>query len=197
MHQSINLLQADLLPKRDLASFKHVALLTAVSVSLLLGFSAWDWHQMTQDEAHLKRLKQELAVLTASNNDLKQRSSATPDPDLQRVVEQLGKRESDEQQLAQVLISLDLSEGFASYLDDLSRVHVPGLWLEQIQLEAGGREVALSGYAHSADKVPQFLKDLSRGEGFRGHVFDHLELKAQDNGALAFALRSPDPEPSS
>ncbi len=192
MHQSINLLHPELLPQRDWVRWDYVLIAAGGFLAVLVAMSGWSVYQVVGAESQLQRLKSELAVLTASNNDLKLHAGRTPDPDLQRVVAQLGKRTENEERLAQVLVSLNLGEGFTSYLEDLSRVQVPGLWLNQIELDEGGQEIALRGFSRTADRVPQFLQDLSGGAEFRGRVFDHLKIEAQEDGSLAFEIKGPE-----
>ena len=67
-------------------------------------------------------------------------------------------------------------DGFSEHLAGLSRQDIPQLWLNQITISAGGRELRLHGSTMSSDRVPYYIQQLGRESIFQGTSFHRLAI---------------------
>lgn len=193
MRQQVNLLSEELKPRRELLSLTHLLGLWASVVVVLVLVSSWQGFSAWRLSAQRQAQETVYQRLVESNQALKQRANRPGDPELVTELESLREQLTLHTLLVDAVAGYEQSsrEGFSGYLADLARQHVEGLSLSRIEFRHGGSTILLSGETLTPVNVPLFLKQLSRGERFRGHRFDALELEAQDNGLLRFDIRGP------
>jgi Tfp pilus assembly protein PilN len=116
------------------------------------------------------------------------------DPALVSRLQQLERESTDKGKLLDNLAGKTLGNtaGFSAQLAALGRRHPDGLWLQQIRIGDGGRQVTIRGRARDAALVPQFIGALQAEPAFSGVSFERFEMKnpSQPAGALSFALES-------
>lgn len=67
--------------------------------------------------------------------------------------------------------------GFSEHLAGLSRQDIPKLWLTQITISGGGRELKLHGSTINSERVPYYIQQLSREDIFQGTSFHRLSIR--------------------
>lgn len=82
--------------------------------------------------------------------------------------------------------------GFSPYIKALAQEPFEGLWLYQIDLEAGGSRIGIEGRSYQPEAVPAFLKQLEKQEVFLGSRFEMFKLarNEKDPTQLEFFFRS-------
>lgn len=194
MMQQVNLLSADLMPRRDPLTLNQLLLLWGAFALLLLTATAWSgfdtWRLASTQEA----TKEQWRLLRAANEQLRASYTSTPDPELESKVAQLRIEQVERAALMSMLADYHSRQalGFSGYLADLSAHSVDGMWLSEISLHGGGRWIAIKGLTTDPARVPEFLRRLSDGASFDGHLFDGFELKETESGLLEFAIEGPE-----
>lgn len=193
MNQDINLL----MPTSGSGTRYPTARQSGIAVLCILGLGIvgglWYDYENRVLQARARSLNTEIDDLVSS---LEERSyflaERNADPSL---VAELKRREREADDKSTVLDllsgeSVGNTDGFSEQLAALGRRHPPGLWLERIQIEAGGREVLLRGLTLEADLVPRFLDNLRDEPVMAGMPFATLALSTGENerAPLKFAL---------
>ena len=121
-----------------------------------------------------------------------------------------GNLEQRQQRLQQQLVRLQqvrnlmarqqatTQSSFAEQLTGLSQHHLKGISLQQIDLLKGGRYLSLSGDAHPAQVVPQYLQKLQGDQRFQHARFGPLQMERNERrqGPIRFRLGEPqEPQP--
>lgn len=194
MMQQVNLLSAELMPKRESLTFQQLLLFWGVFAGLLVIVSAWNGYETWRLATTQQSTAEQGRALLAANEQLKASFSSTPDPELEARVNELRMEQAERAALMTLLADYHSAQavGFSGYLADLSTHSVEGMWLSEISLNAGGRWIALKGKTTDPARVPEFLRRLSDGRSFDGHLFDGFELKETDSGLLEFAIEGPE-----
>lgn len=201
MKQDINLLTTS--PGRTspqpTARQLGIALLALITLGVAGG--AWQEHRRVSLERAVTTLGSDIDELVANleerSNFLAERNA---DPAL---VAELKRREREADDKSRVLDllsgeSVGNTEGFSAQLAAFGRRHPEGLWLENIRIAAGGRQLMLVGRTLRAGLVPQFLSELQSEPALAGTAFATFTMSADDTAetplrfALATGCESPD-----
>ena len=176
--QQINLYQDRFREKRLWVSASQVAWL--LLAALILGglWSARLELDIRAAEAQTARLESErgqlageLVVARAELQSLL--ADNRYDRELNRV-----RRESDARRRVLRFVEANRfgsGEGFAAYLEALSRLHVDELWLRRIRLAEN--DLQLEGSALDAARVPQYFSRFGGEQVFAGARFDLFDLE--------------------
>ena len=80
--------------------------------------------------------------------------------------------------------------GFSQHVAGLARQRVADLWLREIRIRRGGRELELVGSSIEPDLVPQFIQQLGREVVFAGGGFQSLRMQRSETDVerIDFAL---------
>lgn len=196
MKQQVNLLSADLLPRRHPLDFGQLLLGWGVFGLLLVLFSGWEGIGIWRMASQLTETQAQWELLEASNEQLKQEQDSRTDSRLLQEVELLRIERAEQEQLVLLLKDYQSgrANGFSGFLDDLADHQVRGMWLSQIRLDQGGRRIQLKGLTTDPGHVPLFLAALSEGPSFAGHRFDGFELQEIESGLLEFVINGPEGE---
>lgn len=194
MMQQVNLLSAELMPRRDPLTLNQLMMLWGVFAALLLAATAWSGFDAWRLSATQDATKEQWRLLRVANEQLRASFSSTPDPALEAKVAQLRIEQVERAALMSMLADYHSrqAQGFSGYLADLSAQSVEGMWLSEISLHSGGQWIALKGLTTDPARVPEFLRRLSDGASFDGHLFDGFELKETESGLLEFAIEGPE-----
>ena len=193
MLQQINLLSDDLRRRQEPLTFRHLLVLWGVFGFGLALHSGWDGVSLWQLSSQHELNEEQAAMLARANDTLRADFDGQLDPQLQAEVDELRARQTEQQQLMNLLLGYqsDREEGFSVYLDDLADHTVDGMWLSQIMFEEGGARIHLKGMTTDAIHLPKFLQRLSEGSSFRGHLFDDFEIRQNESGVLEFDITGP------
>ena len=194
MMQQVNLLTTELMPRHEPLTVKQLGLIWLGFTGLLLLASSWSGFDIWRLAADEDAARAQWQVLRNANDQLRASFSTTPDPQLEQSVAALRLEQAERAALMSTLSDYHRGQvsGFSGYLRDLSTHSVDGMWLSEINLNGGGRWIGLKGIATDPARVPEFLRQLSNGESFDGHLFDGFELSETESGLLEFALEGPE-----
>jgi hypothetical protein len=193
MKQQVNLYHSRFGAKPRLLSARQIVWiggLCAAFLGLLFGVE----QLRTRDEAHaLEALREGSA--DAADGIVRLAETHPParaNPGLQEEVERRTSEREVKSELLRLLSSHSLGNagGFSPYLAALARRRVNGLWLTEIRLTRGGRELRLAGSALEPDLVPRLIEDLQEEEAFEGTKFRQfcMERAPDDGGRVDFSL---------
>ena len=195
MSQQINLYQDPSRGQRDLTDAGHLALalgLVVVVLALVSGGLAWRAHSAERTAAELADRRDSLQ---AELEPLRERvQAATGDDQPDQAIENLRRELAAKQRLIE---HIDARTGrdrppFSAYLEGLARSHVAELWLDRVELKAGGGSLRLAGHARDPERVPTLLDRLAERAAYSGHNFRTLRMTRaeDDSGQLDFTLAS-------
>jgi predicted outer membrane lipoprotein len=195
MSQEFNLLGTSSRSTQSALSATHVA--WTAGVVLAIGVATALWLNFRADQAE-KRIALANTAIEDLVMNLQERSQflaqRNANPDLVNRLQQLERESTDKGRVLDVLSGKTLGNmtGFSAHLAALGRQHPDGLWLQQIRIGDGGRQVMIRGRATSAALVPQFIGALQAEPAFSGVSFERFEMKDPKDsaGPLSFALES-------
>ncbi|HEY0961425.1 MAG TPA: hypothetical protein VGE69_03630 [Pseudomonadales bacterium] len=177
--QNINLYLPEFRRRKHWLDAGKMLMLTGAACGLLVLISAIEYWQ-------LARLRADRAVADAQLQQTLDATAAlidefgvqTEDIALLDNIRELETELQSKQVLLEFLEGRELgnANGFSEHLADLSRYHVQGLSLTQIQLSNGGRSVTLAGEVVKAELVPIYLQNLSKGATYSGTDFERLQI---------------------
>ena len=188
---SINLLQAELLPKRPLVSLNRV-----VAVWLFLGVIMFAWGQYTSHQTQLtnKELtrlniekKNKTAQLADIQNLIQQRKK---DPALEARVNTLKMVIRNKQALHAKLTDPNQTQlaGFANSMTELSKYHHKNISLQEVFIQQN--EINLTGLAKTPEAVPQWLSAFEDSTLLSGKNFSNFKLYENENKITVFKIGS-------
>ena len=188
---SINLFQAELLPKRPLVSLNRV-----VAVWLFLGVIMFAWGQYTSHQTQLtnKELtrlniekKNKTAQLADIQNLIQQRKK---DPALEARVNTLKMVIRNKQALHAKLTDPNQTQlaGFASSMTELSKYHHKNISLQEVFIQQN--EINLTGLAKTPEAVPQWLSAFEDSTLLSGKNFSNFKLYENENKITVFKIGS-------
>ncbi len=194
MMQQVNLLTAELMPRHEPLTVKQLGLVWLGFTGLLLLATTWSGFDVWRLASDGDAAREQWQTLRNANQQLRSSFSTTPDEQLQESVAALRREQAERAALMSILADYHHGQasGFSGYLWDLSAHNVDGMWLSEINLNGGGRWIGLKGMATDPARVPEFLRQLSNGESFNGHLFDGFELRETESGLLEFELEGPE-----
>ena len=194
MKQQVNLLADHLRPRREQLTISQLLLGWTAFAGLLTLVATWDGIGIWQLSSKQAETREQWQLLKDANERLRGTFSTDPDAALAAEVAELKAEQLERLQLMKLLAEYQAQQagGFSGYLDDLATYNVDGIWLSAISLQTGGRWIQLKGVTTDPAKVPEFLRRLSDGESFDGHLFDAFELKETDAGLLEFDIVGPE-----
>ncbi len=196
MMQQINLYQEEL--RAIKARFSAHTLLVNCGVMtgaivLIVGYGLWRIYGLgdeinalkfahSQAEQQLSRVRAELAARAI-------------DPEIGARITELETLLAQRNQLRALLERDDrpADQLNSDYFVALARGHIPGLWLTEIRIGGGARQLRIKGRATDPEHVPRYLEALSREPVFSGSRFtvfqiDQAKNPEQAGSALEFTL---------
>ncbi len=174
MQQAVNLF--DHLDKREAlaVSAMHIGIAATATFLLMLLMSAVMFYNSSQSAGELQKAERKEQQLEEQLTQL--RATGTADS---RAVDRL-KRLIKERR--QILLSLsnrreDIGDGFSEHMAGLGRQQLTGLWLNHIELRAGGTQISLRGEMRKASLLPRYLQDLGKEPVFSGLRFQLMRIE--------------------
>jgi Tfp pilus assembly protein PilN len=188
---TINLLQAELLPKEATVSLARMVILWGVLLFAMLLWGALSHYQAQNNAEQAKSLK-------AANNNLSNKLE-----ELKKVITQ---KRTDSALLARLdtlklvmnnkkslLIKLtDPSRtyvaGFSNSMTELSQYHHKNISLEKVVIAQD--DIVFSGLAKNPDAVPQWLSSFEQSNLLSGKRFKHFSIRENDKKITEFTIGS-------
>jgi len=184
--QKINLYEQIPHLLKDRLSFSLIAKIAGVFVVLLIALNIFARWQLMDYESQFRSLQLQQKAMTDELIKLNQAfigvtGANSPADQLVK------KKEIIDALLQQGLLN---SSGFTEELEALAASIVSGVWLTEIQIQQGGKQISLTGKTLSMKEALLFLENLSNSNVFSGN---DLELSKIGNpeaktGVLQFTI---------
>ena len=189
---SINLLQAELLPKQVLLTLKRVVISWLLVSSLMLVMAFFSQYQVNNVAEQLKALNKvkvkQNRVLADLEKNIQQNKT---DVKLTRELKTLKFVMSNKQALYQELTNRDTTyvAGFAKAMTDLSEIHSKNISLQKVFIDS--ENLTFSGLASTPGAVPAWLASFDSSSILSGKVFSNFSLnnvKNNGNDVIEFVV---------
>lgn len=179
MRQQVNLYRDSLRPRRVVLPARWLAIVAALTlVSLGAVYAGLGW-QLDQRRARLADLRAQHAETRQAVAQLGEALAARrPDPELEERAGRLERELAAKRRLVGIVRGRGRGKatGFAELLEGLGRQAVEGLWLEEVALRDGGRELAFRGRALTPARLPDWLEGLRAEPAYQGRAFATFRL---------------------
>ena len=186
---SINLLQAELIPKQPLLTLKRVAVLWLGSLLVVSFFWWWSSFQHEQSIEQFKRLTAQQKVLNKEQKNLEKRVSKNKvDARLEEKHEILTLSLKNKKSLHRQLTdnSSVYTAGFSNAMTELAELHHDDISLQNIKLN--GAEMMFSGLARTPEAVPSWLAAFEQATFLSGKTFNHFNLGENKDSITTFVV---------
>lgn len=186
MTQQINLYEARLRPRRELATARNFGIGAAVLFGTVSFFAAYARVAADRSVAELATLQADVRVeqerLTALAKTVAERT-VTPS-----LATELAKSRSlllARQEVMDVLVSGRIGnvEGFSGVMFGFARQAQSDVWLTGFSVTGGGEEVEIRGRLLDPTKLPAYVQRLSSEPVFRGRRFATLDMRSVESEA--------------
>jgi Tfp pilus assembly protein PilN len=140
---------------------------------------------------HLAKLEQEQQKLS---NELKTLISQFPntsiDKNLQLNLEREKKLLAKQKRVVGFLRqdSISARSSFTPLVEQLSQQNVSGIWLSKIEILNQGKDIQLSGFAKTPEKVSRYITTLGSKNAYRGRAFKYINVAKGDDSWNEFFL---------
>ena len=186
---SINLLQAELLPKQPLLTLKRVVLSWLLVIAVMLSWVFVTQYQVNKVTEQLSALNNTQVtqdkVLADLNSKLqKNKTDATLMNQLATLKFVMTNKEALYQQLTNR--NTTYVAGFAKVMTDLSNMHSENISLEKVLID--NTRLLLSGMARTPEAVPAWLALFDSSTVLSGRVFNNFSINANDYGLIDFEV---------
>lgn len=180
MSQQINLYEARLRPRNDLATGRNLGVTALVLLLLMAALALWAGQEATQTAETASVLQKQLAaeqeklVVLTKSVSMRQVSPALA-AELDSTKAMLASR----QEVMTVLDSgkLGNAKGFSTVMSGFARQTQADLWLTGFLVSAGGEEIEIRGRLLDPAKLPAYVQKLSGEPAFQGRRFAALDMR--------------------
>jgi hypothetical protein len=188
---SINLLQADLLPKQALVTLPRVVMVWSFALLLMLSWSFVNDHQVTKLNAEklaLTKIKTNQNNLLAELKDKIKTNGADS-----KVIEELamlkGFLKNKKVLLGELTDPTHTSAaGFASSMTELSLMHHKDISLQHVNITY--QDLTFSGLARTPEAVPAWLAKFETSKFLSGKSFINFSLNENEQKLTEFLVSS-------
>ncbi len=197
MSQQINLYEARLRPRRELATGRNLGVAGLALLALVAGTAVWDGMEAARKAeaaaAIQKQLNEQQVQLTALSKAVAERRvSPALAADLDRARATLVARE-------EVMETLESgrqgsSAGFSAIMSGFARQAQKDLWLTSFVVARGGEDIEIRGRVLDPSGLPAYVQRLGSEPVFQGRRFSALEMidrESTDEKAELSAKASP------
>ena len=188
MTQQVNLYLPEFRKKEDWLNFTALLQLSATFVVVLCLISVFQYFQTWRLEGKLEVAEARRDTANADVTELiNSLGSNAPDQTLVSNLARLEEELEEKNLLLGFMENSDLgnTQGFSEYLADLSRYHIDGLQITDLNLSRSGNAVSIGGQVEKADLVPLYLRNLSRGQVYQGKSFETLQIDQKEERNIA------------
>jgi len=193
--QQINLYQPVF--RRGIVAFSAKAMLTSTfllcaGLALLYGVEFYNLSTLNDQLSTLGKIQADKLIA------LEKLDKALPllkvDPSLEEKIATLYRQKEALEYMTNELSTKAFGNrtGFSPFLAALAREPLHGLWLNQIELSAGGAQIGMQGQAYQSESVPGLLQRLEKEPVFEGSGFQvfHLARNEKNPTQMDFSFRS-------
>jgi hypothetical protein len=196
--QQINLYQPIFRKEKKIISAQALFEVAAISLVILFAFHMLDLHRVSQIKASIDAQNLNLSKQQVSLEKLKNTLPLQEDDKLiQQRINRLEKILTQKRKLVAALSDSGVfgsRQGFSNLLKGFARQHIDDVWLENIEIDQGGKYMKLQGKAVSPPSVPTYIRSLSDDPVFKGREFEVFNLARQQGVELSpyisFTLQS-------
>ena len=183
MSQQINLYEARLRPRHELATSRNLGM---AAVALLVLMTALAFYTRFEAGQHAeaaavsrKQLADEQERLTALSKIVAERRVS---PALAAEAESAKAMLAARKEIVTVLDSGQLgnTSGFSAFMSGFARQAQNDLWLTGFKIGAGGEEIEIRGRLLDPARLPAYVQGLSGAPVFQGRRFAALEMRGID-----------------
>lgn len=191
--QRLNLYQAQFHPVKILLNAIEILgglaalCIVIVLIAILLNISS---HSLESEKTQLgMELKDKQQELTLAQIELKPKQE---DALLLQRRQFLQKDLANKQQLLNYLQAGQLEQGTSlhSYMSDLARQSVEGIWLKKIILNNHDQSLELQGWASKSEFVPAYIESMKDKISLQGQHFNQIEINRDSRPILSFVISS-------
>ncbi|MFV1982262.1 MAG: PilN domain-containing protein [Thiohalomonadales bacterium] len=182
--QQINLFQSEFHIRREIICAKNVQYSFILMVSILSLISIYDYFLERSQVDYLLELQIQQTELEKSLQDVKQTApSMIVDSKLKQQVDGFKNDVVSKQQVFDALSGQSFGNtfGFSGFFKGLAKQTVAGLWLTNLKITTGGKDIGITGSAYRPELVPDFLNNLSNEQIFQGTNFQTFRVKREEN----------------
>ncbi len=190
--QQVNLYVESLRPKKEYLTLLHMLIIFVFITVLLAAATVWmksashKWEDKLASKSKIKtQMLEQTKLLEVKVKGL------VVDISLQNLNERLSKRVAANRMLAKTIDGvIKVNQGqFSKLMMALARQYITGISLSNIVFDQGGVDIALTGNASSAEKVPEYLQRLRKEPLFVGRTFKAFTVEKQkEKRSLIFHL---------
>lgn len=167
MIQQVNLLYS--IPKKEIQQYPPSTLfklLLALIILLLVAYGLFFWRDLYLQKKLIKAQATQKHITEIISNFV----STKPEKKKKLLEETaiLKKKLSEKNKLLDVVRQqhhINLT-GFSNYLNTFAETITPGVWLTEIEIENGGRDIILTGQTLNSDDVIAFIRALNNNPLF-------------------------------
>lgn len=180
MSQQINLYEARLRPRHELAVAKNLGIGAAILLLLMTAWSFWanvDASRKVEAASRSqKQLVDEQERLTSLTKTVSERRVS---PALADELDSAKKMLASRQDVMTVLDSgrLGNTQGFSALMTGFARLAQNDIWLTGFLVAVGGEEIEIRGRLLDSSKLPAYVQRLGGEPVFQGRRFAALEMK--------------------
>lgn len=186
---TINLLQAELIPKQPLVTLARVVVFWLLLFTAMAAWATWSHITASQLTQEVYLLNKQQEQLVSQQQQLEQQvANNKADPLL---IEQLStlkllinNKEALHRQLTDS--SSVRASGFSFAMNELAQMHLADVSLENISIS--GDTFRFSGVAKQPASVPLWLARFESSTFLAGQTFGHLSLKENQNSYTEFVV---------
>lgn len=195
MNQQINLYQPLFRRQKKVFAFRtlvQIAVIAVLGMLLIYAYGHWQTRLLDRQLVQLQTQEQ-TAVARLTELSRQSPNSAALQTELARLRDSLAAKQQILARLANE--NVGNTQGFSAQLAGFARQTLDGLWLTDITLTAGGRELRLIGNTHTPELMPRYLQKLASEESLTGLRFREVRLsRPEESRYILFELatRLPD-----
>lgn len=179
MSQQINLYEARLRPRRELATGRNLGVAALVVLLAVAGVATWAGvaaSQKTEAAASLQKqaAEQQEQLVTLTKAVAERRVAPALAAELEKYRAALATRAEAVEQLESG--RQGSAVGFSEVFSGFARQATPNLWLTGFAVTRGGEDIEIRGRALDAAVLPAYVQRLGSEPAFRGRRFAGLEM---------------------
>lgn len=193
--QQVNLYQDELRVQKLNYSAVMLAQLSIILLVVCSAIAGFRYFQVIQHQSSLVENQQKQKVAMADLEKLQaELSKIKKDATLVKRISEKTKELANKQKVLGILSQDQFgnTEGFIKHISGLARQRIDGLWLTQIRIAGGGRDVVLQGTTSKSSLLPKYLQRLSAETAFSGTEFESLLMARHEKKKqwLNFSLKN-------
>ncbi len=181
MSQQINLLNPQLIQRKDQLNARNLLIALVVTVLLMGAYATWSSYRMNQLMAEQRTVDAELAALKGRlNESMLRHAQRPPSPALLQLVATTEGSLNSRQQLLDFLEGggFGAVQGFSGFMQAFARKTTQGLWLTGFSIDEAEHQIQISGRSLQPDLVPKYISQLGQEPLFKGREFSTLSMTA-------------------